>query len=81
MDRRRAALYATVSLMLAAVLAIVPGLAAGAVPTSWGWVHNGVLLWSIVGFVVIASVGIGVVQARMSSDRRNPDEGGGGFGQ
>ena len=39
------------------------GLADNAIPRSWGWAHNEILLWSIVGVVVIASVGSNVVEA------------------
>ena len=74
MDRGRMVLRAGASLVLAAVLAIVPGLAVGALPKSWSWAHNGILLWSIVGVDVIAFVWFGVAQALSSSDRSNPDE-------
>lgn len=74
MGRRRVALRAAASLVLAAVLAIVPGLAIGALPKSWSWAHNGVLLWGIVGVVVIAFVWFGVVQALLSPDRSDLGE-------
>jgi len=42
-----AALWAAVAVLLAGVLAVVAGLAVGAVPQSWKWAHNGGLLWAV----------------------------------
>jgi Tfp pilus assembly protein PilF len=67
-----AALWSAVAVLLAGVLAVVAGLAVGAVPRSWGWAHNGVVLWAAVGVVVVASVVVGVLQARSSADGEKP---------
>jgi hypothetical protein len=63
---------AAVSVLLAGVLAVVSGLAVGAVPASWGWAHDGRVLWGAVGGVAAASMVIGVLQARASADGEKP---------
>jgi Tfp pilus assembly protein PilF len=67
-----AALWSAVAVLLAGVLAVVAGLAVGAVPPSWKWAHNGGLLWAAVGVVIVASVVVGVLQARSTADGGKP---------
>jgi Tfp pilus assembly protein PilF len=67
-----AALWSAVAVLLAAVLAVAAALAAGAVPSSWGWAHNGAVLWGVTGGVVAASAVIGVLQARASGGSGEP---------
>lgn len=62
--------WAAVSVVLAAVLAVMSGLAVGAVPASWKWAHNGGVLWGITGGVAVASVVIGVLQSAVLGRRR-----------
>ncbi|MGD0246718.1 MAG: FxSxx-COOH system tetratricopeptide repeat protein [Streptosporangiaceae bacterium] len=68
------ALSAAVSPVLSAALAIVPGLAVGAVPRSWTWAHSALLLWGILGVVVVALVWFALVAAWSSPDRGKPRE-------
>jgi hypothetical protein len=63
-DERWAALWSAVSVVLAGVLAVVAGLAVGAVPASWGWAHHGGVVWGAVGGLVVASA----VTARSSNE-------------
>ena len=46
------------------VLSLVVGLAAGAVPESWGWAHNWWLLLGIGLGLLVAAALVAVVQAR-----------------
>jgi Tfp pilus assembly protein PilF len=62
------ALWAAVAAVLAGVLAVVSGLAVGAVPQSWKWAHNAAVLWAATGGVIVASVVIGVLQARAAGN-------------
>ena len=55
--------------MLGAVLAVVGGLAVNAVPTSWRWAHDWVLLWSVTGLVALALVVVAILQAHSQAGR------------
>ena len=66
---RRVSLYAAISLVLGAVFDAVLNLAAGAVPKSWSWAHNELLLAGVTGAVLLASVRVAVLQALLSADR------------
>ncbi|HEV2253463.1 MAG TPA: FxSxx-COOH system tetratricopeptide repeat protein [Streptosporangiaceae bacterium] len=66
------ALYAAVALVLADVLAAVLGLAVGAVPRSWGWAHDELLLSSVVGAAFLASVVIAVLQTLPADRGKQP---------
>jgi len=50
-SRREAALWSAV----AAVLAVVAGLAVGTVPRSWGWAHDADVLWAATGSLLAVS--------------------------
>ena len=49
--------------LFAALLAVVSGLAVGAVPPSWHWAHDSGLLWGVTAGLVLAVVAVAVIQA------------------
>ena len=61
-------LYAAISLVLGAVSDAALNLAAGAVPKAWSWAHNELLLAGVAGGVLLASVGVAVLQGLLSAD-------------
>lgn len=64
MSRGRVALWGVPSAMLAGLLAVAAALAAGAVPKSWGWAHDGPLLWWSVASLLGLGALVAVLQAR-----------------
>ena len=66
--RRFTAVWAAWAVVLAVVSSLAVGLAAGAVPKSWGWAHNWWLLAGIIAVLLVAAVLVAVVQARWSPD-------------
>jgi len=64
--RRAAGAYAALAVALAGVLSVATNLATSAVPASWHWAHNLVLLWSAVGVLVAGGVAVAIAQVRSS---------------
>ena len=64
--------YAGLGSLLAALLAVVSGLAVGAVPPSWHWAHDSVLLWGVTAGLVLAGVAVAAVQARSQGNGEQP---------
>jgi hypothetical protein len=58
--------------VLAASLSVVSGLAVGAVPRSWQWAHNWVLLSGITAGLVLGAVAVAVVRARSPGGGERP---------
>lgn len=69
MSRGWTLLWAVLSVMVAGVLAVTVSLAAGAVPKSWGWAHDGPLMWSVVAGLLIAGGLIALLQARSTGSK------------
>src|ERR1039458_3538909 len=66
------AVWAGLGAVLAAVLSVVSGLAVGAVPRSWQWVHDWGLLAGVTAGLVLAVVAVAVVQARLPGSGEQP---------
>ena len=72
MSRPRLVVWAGLGAVLAALLTVVSGLAVGAVPRSWQWAHDWVLLSGITAGLVLAAVAVAVVQARSPGGGERP---------
>jgi hypothetical protein len=68
--RQSPALWASLALVLTVALSLIVGLAAGAVPKSWGWAHNWWLLLGVSAGLLFAAVPVAVLQMRASSEDR-----------
>ncbi len=66
------AVWAGLGAMLAALLSVVSGLAVNAVPPSWHWAHNWVLLLGVTAGLVLAAVAVAVIQARSTGSGEQP---------
>ena len=64
---RWGAVWAVLAVVLAGTLAATLGLAANAVPKSWGWVHDDVLLWSLACSLLVVGGVVAAFQAHASS--------------
>jgi hypothetical protein len=70
--QRLVVVWAGLAAVLAASLSVVSGLAVGAVPRSWQWAHEWVLLSGITAGLVLAAVAVAVVQARSPGGGERP---------
>jgi hypothetical protein len=70
--QRLVVVWAGLAAVLAALLSVVSGLAVGAVPRSWQWAHEWVLLSGITAGLVLAAVAVAVVQARSPGGVERP---------
>jgi hypothetical protein len=70
MTRRSTVALAALAAVLAGVFAVVTNLATDDVPKSLRWVHNGILLWSVVASLIVIAAIIAALQARSSYFRR-----------
>jgi hypothetical protein len=68
--RWHVAVLAGLAAMLAGVLSVVVGLLPGALPKSWQWAHNWVLLSVVTVGLLLATVALAVIQARWPTDKQ-----------
>ena len=66
------AVWAGLGAVLAALLSVASGLAVNAVPQSWHWAHDWVLLSGVTAGLVLAVVAVAVVQARSPGSGEQP---------
>lgn len=67
MKRGWVATLAAIAVLLASALGIVTSLATTSIPASLRWAHDGILLWSVVGAIVIAACSLAAFQTRWPS--------------
>jgi pimeloyl-ACP methyl ester carboxylesterase len=70
--QRLVVVWAGLAAVLAALLSVVSGLAVGAVPGSWLWAHDWVLLSGVTAGFVLVAVAVAVVQARSPGGGEQP---------
>ena len=66
------AVWAGLAAVFAALLSVASGLAVSAVPPSWHWAHDWVLLFGVTAGLVLAVVAVAVVQARSPGSGEQP---------
>ena len=73
MDRKAlVTVWAGLGSLFVALLAVVSGLAVGAVPPSWHWAHDWRLLWGVTAGLVLVVVAVAVIQARSPDSGEQP---------